>query len=93
MFLSVADKHAPIKQRRTRSEHKPWLTNEITHMSYHRDYLKKQSIKQRSTDYDKAYKRCKNKLNNLIKETKNEFFRNKQSNAKNSKVGKLLMNY
>ena len=68
-----------------RNEHKPWLTNEIKHMSYHRDYLKKQSIKQRSTDYDKAYKRCKNKLNNLIKETKNEYFRNKLSNAKNSK--------
>ena len=83
-FLSVADKHS-IRQRHVRSEHKPWLTNEIKHMSYHRDYLKKQSIKQRSTDYDKAYKRCKNKLNNLIKETKNEYFRNKLSNAKNSK--------
>ena len=54
-------------------------------MSYHRDYLKKQSIKLRSTDYDKAYKRCKNKLNNLIKESKNEYFRNKLSNAENSK--------
>ena len=62
------------------------MANEIKHMSYHRDYLKKQSIKQRSTDYDKAYKRCKNKVNNLIKETKNEYFRNKLiSNAKNSK--------
>ena len=84
-FLSVADKHALIRQRRVRTEDKPWLTNEIKHMSYHRDYLKKQPIKQRSTDCDKAYKRCKNKLNNLIKETKNEYFRNKPSNAKNSK--------
>ena len=84
-FLSVADKHAPIRQRRVRSEYKPWLTNEIKQMSYHRDYLKKKSIKLRSTNYDEAYKRCKNKLNNLIKETKHEYFRNKLSNAENSK--------
>ncbi len=56
-FLSVADKHAPIRQRRVKSElYKPWLTNEIKQMSYHRDYLKKQSIKLRSANYDKAYK-------------------------------------
>ena len=48
-FLSVADKHVPIRQRRVKSEYKPWLTNEIKKMSYHRDYLKKQSIKLRST--------------------------------------------
>ncbi len=84
-FLSVADKHAPIRQRRVKSEYKPWLTNEIKQISYHRDYLKKQSIKLRSANYDKAYKRCKNKLNNLIKETKQEYFRDKLSNAKNSK--------
>ncbi|CAB4022160.1 Hypothetical predicted protein [Paramuricea clavata] len=84
-FLSVADKHAPIRQRRVKSEYKPWLTNEIKQMSYRRDYLKKQSIKLRSAYYDKAYKRCKNKLNNLIKETKQEYFGDKLSNAKNSK--------
>ena len=51
-FLSVADKHAPIRQRRVRSEYKPWLTNEIKQMSYHRDYLKKQPIKLQSANYD-----------------------------------------
>ncbi|CAB4006694.1 RNA-directed DNA polymerase from transposon BS, partial [Paramuricea clavata] len=51
-FLSVADKHAPIRQRRVKSEYKPWLTNEIKQMSY---------------------------------QTKQEYFRDKLSNAKNSK--------
>ncbi len=35
-FLSVADKHAPIRQLRVKSEYKPWLTNEIKQMSYHK---------------------------------------------------------
>jgi hypothetical protein len=51
-FLSVADKHAPIRQRRVKSEYKPWLTNQIKQMSYHRDYLERQSIKLGSTTYD-----------------------------------------
>ena len=55
-------------------QYKPWLTNQIKQMIYHRDYLKRQSIKLGSTTYDKAYKRCKNKLNNLIKKTKEEYF-------------------
>jgi hypothetical protein len=71
-FLSVADKHAPIRQRRVKSEYKSWLTNQIKRMSYYRDYLKRQSIKLGSTlTYDKAYKRCKNKLNDLISNGKN----------------------
>ena len=69
-FLSVADKHAQIRQRRVKIVYKPWLTNQIKQMSYHRDYLKRQSIKLGSTTYDKAYERCKNKLNSLIKKLK-----------------------
>ena len=40
-LLSVADKHAPIRQRRIKREYKPWLTNQIKQMSYHRDHLKR----------------------------------------------------
>ena len=72
----------PIRQRRVKSEYKPSPTNEIKQMSYHRYYLKKISIKLRSTKYDKAYKRCKH---NLMKGT------NANANAKlTKKVGKLL---
>ena len=56
-FFSIADKHAPIKQRRVKSEYKPWLTNEIKQLSYHRDYLKRQAIRLKSAYYDTAYKK------------------------------------
>ena len=61
-FLTIADKHAPIKQRRVKSEFKPWITNEIRRLSYHRDYLKRQAIRLRSVYYETAYKKCKNKV-------------------------------
>lgn len=84
-FLSIADKHAPVKQRRVKSEHKPWITSEIKQQSYHRDYLKRQAIRLRSTYYDAAYKKCKNKVTNLIRTTKENYFKDKLSNSNNSK--------
>ena len=52
---------------------------------YHRDYLKRQSFCFTSSNYNEAYKRCKNKLNKLIKMTEEEYFKTKFSNANNSK--------
>ena len=66
-FLRMADKHAPIKQRRVKSECKQWLTNLIKHLSYHRDYLKRQAIRLKSAYYDTAYKK---QVTNLIRTTK-----------------------
>ena len=85
MFLNIAEKHAPIRQRRVKCEYKPWLTNEIKKLSYHRDYLKRQSVRLGSTYYNEAYKKCKNNLNKLIKDTKEIYFKTKLSNANNSK--------
>ena len=44
-FLTIAEKHAPVRQRRVKSEHKPWLTKEIKRLMHHRDYLKRQSVR------------------------------------------------
>ena len=52
---------------------------------YHRDYLKRQSVRFTSSTYNEAYKRCKNKLNKLIKTTKEEYVKAKLSDANNSK--------
>ena len=96
-FLEIADWHAPVKQRRIRSEYKPWLTDQIKKLSYHRDYLKKQAIKFGSKIYEGAYKKCRNKLNTFIKTTKEEYFKNKLTNANNTKdswqaINELLNN-
>ena len=93
-FLTIADKHAPIKQRRVKSEFKPWITNEIRRLSYHRDYLKRQGIRLRSVYCETAYKKCKNKVTNLIRTSKESYFKSKLSNSNNSKESyNLLMSF
>ena len=83
--MPTAQKHAPLRQRRVKHEHKPWLTNEIKQLIFHRDYLKRQSVRVLSTDYHAAYKRCKNRVNKLIESIKKDHFKKRLTNSSNSK--------
>ena len=74
-FLAIAQKHAPLRQRTVKHEHKPWITNEIKQLIFPRDYLKRQSVRASSTDYHTAYKRCKNRVKKLIESTKKDYFK------------------
>jgi hypothetical protein len=75
-FLLVADMHAPPVIRRVRSEHVPWLTSEIKTKMYHRDFLKKKAIKTGSTHFHNAYKKARNNLSKLVKDTKANYYNN-----------------
>ena len=39
IFLEIANKHTPLRQKRAKSEYFRWMTNEIKKQSYHRDYI------------------------------------------------------
>ena len=85
IFLEIENKHAPLRQRRVKSEYCRWMTNEIKKQSYHRDYLKKKAVSLNSPYYFQAYKQCKNQLNKCIKETKRLYYNSKLANSTNSK--------
>lgn len=91
-FLEVADRHAPLKTRKVKSEYNPWMTNEVKILSYRRDFSKKKALKHNSTRYHELHKDCRNHLNRLIKNTKTEYFKHKLENSKNSKDGWKTIN-
>ena len=74
--------HAPPVIRRVRSEHVPWLTSEIKTKMYHRDFLKKKAVKTGSILFHNAYKKARNNLNKLVKDTKASYY-NKAINSCN----------
>ena len=43
VFLSVVDKHAPIRTKRVRSSKCPWLTPQLKKYMYERGKLKKKA--------------------------------------------------
>ncbi|CAB4034888.1 Hypothetical predicted protein, partial [Paramuricea clavata] len=75
-FLSIADFHAPETTKKVRSEYAPWITNNIREVMKQRDFLKKKAVKTGSKQFHDAYKRTRNDLNRLIKNTKSTYFRN-----------------
>ena len=92
IFLEIANKHAPLRQRRVKSEYCRWMTNEIKKQSYHRDYLKKKAVSLNSPYYFQAYKQFKNQLNQCIKETKRLYYNSKLANSTNSKASWQTIN-
>ena len=71
VFTSIADKHAPLRTRKVRSKHAPWLTNEIKKQMNHRDYLKQKATQTKSRHFYEAY---------------NKVARNNQQNGRKSIV-------
>ena len=73
IFNHVADIHAPIRLRRVRSNYAPWITERVKNAMNHRDYLKKRTVMTSSVDYDEAYKKARNYVNKLVKNTKTRY--------------------
>ena len=83
-FLLVADVHVSQITRKVKSEYTPWMTNNIKKQIYHRDFLKKKAIKTGSENMFVAYKKSRNALNKLIKDTKRNYYTGALNDAKNN---------
>ena len=92
IFLSLANKHAPLRQRKVRSTYNPWITTEIKYLSHRRDFLKKKAVTHNSIYYFNEYKQCRNNLNKTIKETKSNYYKSKLNACKDHKENWKLIN-
>ena len=68
-FLTVADFHAPPITKRVRSQYAPWITNNIRQVMRQRDYLKKKAVKTGSKQFHDVYRRTRNDINRLTRNT------------------------
>ena len=73
-FLLVAGLHAPPINRKVKSEYAPWITDIVKKNMLHRDYLKKKAVKTGSKNAHDAYKRARNYVNKLVKNTKINYY-------------------
>ena len=74
MFLSILDKHAPIKTLRIRRNKLPWITNDINRLIHERNCLKHKAVSCQNdietTMYWNKYKILRNKVNIAIRKAK-----------------------
>lgn len=100
-LIGVVDSHIPLKilsKRKLKQTFKPWITQGIRKSIQIKNKLYKKFLKTRSTYYHNKFKMYRNKLNQLIKSSKNkyfiEYFNNNKTNIKYiwSGIRKLITN-
>ena len=75
-FLTIANKHAPLKEKRVRQQTlPPWFTPEIKKAMFTRDTFKKQK-------QFEEYKKARNRVNNLVRQAKRNYFHKLASSQK-----------
>ena len=95
MFLHISDRHAPFRQKKARSAHSPWLTQELKMLMFERGKLKNIATRFKSNDNWTKYKTVRNQVNESIRLAKasyyNTYFKNNRGNIKNTWKGVNLI--
>ena len=73
-FLSVADKHVPLKTKRMRHRLAPWLTPELKRLIINCKHLKQKANSTGDPNDWSKYKVARNKLNNNIRLAKSAYY-------------------
>ena len=75
LFLSVVDKHAPIRMKRVRSSERPWVTPQLKKYMYERDKLKKKATITNDPFDWTNFKSFRNQVNSKIKNAKEMYYK------------------
>ncbi len=73
----VIEKHAPLTEFKVSDKYSPWLTKEFKALACTRDKLKSLAIKNNSSILMASYRHVRNRVNNLNKSLKREYFSKK----------------
>ena len=73
-FMSIINKHAPLKKKRLGKKKSPWITPEVISKMRQRDSLKKKFDITKHEHIWSQYKKVRNETNNLIKQSQRSYF-------------------
>ena len=74
LFLDVADKHAPVKQKRIRKNCAPWLSEDIKKLIWERDRLNGKAVYANEQNDWFNFKTAKNLVNYKIRDSKKQCY-------------------
>ena len=75
LFISVCNRHAPLRTKRTRSSKSPWITTVLKKRMNFRDRLKKKAIKTGDPSVWNQFRKTKNQVNREIKSAKKAYYK------------------
>ena len=75
-FIYITDSHAPIRERRIKSQNVAWMTEEVLNAIHQKDYLHNKFLQDKSSVNRTNYCKFRNYVKNLITRAKKQFFEN-----------------
>ena len=81
LFLTVCDRHAPLKTKRTRSSKSPWITTILKKRMNYRDRLKRKAIKTNDPSTWNQFRTMRNQVNRDINTAKQAYYNNVFNNC------------
>ena len=76
LFFQCVDKHAPLRTKRIRARKSEWITPQLKKRMHFRDTLKIKATRSGSASDWSQFKKCRNAVNNEIKQAKEQYFKN-----------------
>lgn len=76
IFLSIVDKHAPLRNMRVRARSSPWITAELKKLMHDRDILKIKVSKSNDPNEWAHFRKRRNAVNREIRLAKQAYFQN-----------------
>ena len=89
IFLSLYDKNCPLKQCNMKNKYSesPWITKGLQNACKKKNMLYRSFIKCRTKEAEQKYKRYKNKLTNIMRVCKKNYYTKILENSKNNIKG------
>ena len=84
IFLTISNKHAPLKVSRIKAKQKHWFTPELKIAIKERDTMRKIAVEQNSKHHWSCYKKLRNSIANKLKLLKKQHFTTLLSKNNNS---------
>ena len=81
-FVTILDKHAPLRQHKVRNTYAPYIDHELRHKMFLHDFYRKQFNKTKPPDTWKQFQQLRNKINIERQKKKTEFFTRKLNEHK-----------
>ena len=75
-FLSIVNKHAPLRTMRVRTRSSPWITSELKKRMHDRDILKIKASKSNDSNDWSLFKKQRNIVNSEIRLAKQAYYQN-----------------
>lgn len=84
IFLSISNKHAPVRYVKMKNRNNPWITRDIINLIYTRDKIYQKACNTKDPQTFNLYRKIRNKITQQIKQEERKYYMHRINTNKNN---------